>query len=88
MFQTWLSLFKNPIPENYLTATHLYVRPPTKGVQLFEEVAEGQMKVDAVGRPLPHLSAAKQATGEAVYIDDMVPCSGQTFIIFISCISI
>ena len=27
--------------------------------------------MDAVGRPLPHLSAQKHTTGEAVYVDDM-----------------
>uniref|UniRef100_A0A4W3HJK5 Xanthine dehydrogenase n=1 Tax=Callorhinchus milii TaxID=7868 RepID=A0A4W3HJK5_CALMI len=35
------------------------------------EVPPGQDPADVVGRPLAHLSAAKQATGEAVYCDDM-----------------
>ncbi|MEE6525417.1 hypothetical protein FKM82_025402, partial [Ascaphus truei] len=35
------------------------------------EVPEGQAPEDLVGRPLMHLSAAKQATGEAVYCDDI-----------------
>jgi len=34
-------------------------------------VPEGQDRSDAVGRPMMHLSALKQATGEAVYCDDI-----------------
>uniref|UniRef100_A0A667YCC7 Xanthine dehydrogenase n=1 Tax=Myripristis murdjan TaxID=586833 RepID=A0A667YCC7_9TELE len=34
-------------------------------------VPEGQSQDDVVGRPMMHLSALKQATGEAVYCDDM-----------------
>ena len=46
------------------------------GVQLYEKTDEGQLAVDAVGRPVVHVSAVKQATGEAVYIDDMPPLEG------------
>uniref|UniRef100_A0A803T802 Xanthine dehydrogenase n=1 Tax=Anolis carolinensis TaxID=28377 RepID=A0A803T802_ANOCA len=35
------------------------------------EVPPGQSIEDTVGRPLMHLSAAKQASGEAVYCDDI-----------------
>ena len=31
---------------------------------------------DVVGRPVPHLAADRQATGEAVYIDDMPNFAG------------
>uniref|UniRef100_A0A8C4GQJ5 Xanthine oxidase n=1 Tax=Dicentrarchus labrax TaxID=13489 RepID=A0A8C4GQJ5_DICLA len=34
-------------------------------------VPEGRSQDDAVGRPMMHLSALKQATGEAVYCDDV-----------------
>uniref|UniRef100_A0A8D1KEF0 FAD-binding PCMH-type domain-containing protein n=1 Tax=Sus scrofa TaxID=9823 RepID=A0A8D1KEF0_PIG len=46
--------------------------PPTDG-HLFQEVPKGQSEEDMVGRPLPHLAAALQASGEAVYCDD-IPC--------------
>lgn len=46
------------------------------GVQLYEKTDEGQLEADAVGRPIVHTSAFKQATGEAVYIDDMPPLHG------------
>lgn len=34
-------------------------------------MAKGQNQDDVVGRPIMHLSAMKQATGEAVYCDDV-----------------
>uniref|UniRef100_A0AAX7VU14 Xanthine dehydrogenase/oxidase n=1 Tax=Astatotilapia calliptera TaxID=8154 RepID=A0AAX7VU14_ASTCA len=36
-----------------------------------QAVAKGQNQDDVVGRPIMHLSAMKQATGEAVYCDDV-----------------
>uniref|UniRef100_A0A663MEB2 Xanthine dehydrogenase n=1 Tax=Athene cunicularia TaxID=194338 RepID=A0A663MEB2_ATHCN len=38
---------------------------------LLQEVPRGQAVEDMVGRPLMHVSAAKQACGEAVYCDDI-----------------
>ena len=42
-----------------------------------QEVPEGQNPEDVVGRPVAHLSALKQATGEAVYCDDMPRYTGK-----------
>ncbi|XP_066529339.1 xanthine dehydrogenase/oxidase isoform X2 [Hoplias malabaricus] len=42
-------------------------------VQFYQEVPLGQTSDDVVGHPVMHLSALKQATGEAVYCDD-IPC--------------
>ncbi|XP_038627859.1 xanthine dehydrogenase/oxidase-like [Tachyglossus aculeatus] len=53
------------------SATTLFHKDPPANVQLFQEVPEGQSEEDTVGRPLPHLAAAMQATGEAVYCDDI-----------------
>jgi len=36
-----------------------------------QDVAGSQPSDDVVGRPLMHLSALQQATGEAIYVDDM-----------------
>uniref|UniRef100_A0A8B9QN24 Xanthine dehydrogenase/oxidase n=1 Tax=Apteryx owenii TaxID=8824 RepID=A0A8B9QN24_APTOW len=60
-----------PIPSNYISATELFHKDPIANVQLFQEVPTGQAVEDMVGRPLMHLSAAKQACGEAVYCDDI-----------------
>jgi len=38
---------------------------------MYEQLNHRRHKMDAVGRPLPHLSAQKHTTGEAVYVDDM-----------------
>ncbi|XP_071996090.1 xanthine dehydrogenase/oxidase isoform X3 [Engystomops pustulosus] len=63
--------FHETVPLEYESATHLYHKPPTSGVQVFQEVPAGQDPEDFVGRPIMHLSAMKQATGEAVYCDDI-----------------
>lgn len=42
-----------------------------KSSQYFQVVPETQGRTDSVGRPTVHMSAYKQATGEAVYCDDM-----------------
>jgi len=53
-------------------------RPASHGVQLYEQVNDDcQLHVDAVGRPLPHLSAQQHATGEAIYVDDMPSFTGR-----------
>ena len=64
------------VPASYKSATPTYHRDPSKGTQIYEEVSPGQLPQDAVGRPVTHLSAIKQATGEAVYIDDMPTYEG------------
>uniref|UniRef100_A0A3Q2NRA5 Xanthine dehydrogenase n=1 Tax=Fundulus heteroclitus TaxID=8078 RepID=A0A3Q2NRA5_FUNHE len=54
-----------------LSATEVY-RPETpSSVQVYQAVPEGQSLGDVVGRPIMHLSALKQATGEAMYCDDV-----------------
>ena len=47
----------------------------------FLQVPQDQLKEDLVGRPLMHLSAEKQVTGEAVYLDDMPPFAGYNLLI-------
>ncbi|CAH1710177.1 unnamed protein product [Chironomus riparius] len=42
-----------------------------KSSQLFEKVSTDKPTIDPIYRPTPHNSAFKQATGEAMYIDDM-----------------
>lgn len=38
---------------------------------------EGKSKFKVVGQPMVHLSAFKQTTGEAIYVDDMPTYKGQ-----------
>ncbi|XP_069035574.1 xanthine dehydrogenase/oxidase [Lepisosteus oculatus] len=56
---------------DYVSATELFHNNSPSSVQLFQAVPPGQSEEDVVGRPLMHLSALKQATGEAVYCDDI-----------------
>ena len=59
------------------TGLELYHRPESQGIQVYEDVSSQQTEFDAVGRPVMHQSALKQATGEAVYCDDMPHLSGK-----------
>lgn len=59
------------VPTSHKSATAIFQRDPTKSTQLYEEVPPNQGEGDPLGRPVTHLSAAKQASGEAIYIDDI-----------------
>ena len=67
---------KTTVPTSYKSATTLYERESSHGTQVFEEVKRGQLQLHPVGRPLPHLAANQQTTGEAVFIDDIRPYAG------------
>ncbi|XP_033106656.1 xanthine dehydrogenase/oxidase-like [Anneissia japonica] len=62
-----------------MSATHPFKRAGVRSTQMFQEVPEDQLSVDPVGRPMVHSSAYQQATGEAVYIDDMVPFQDELY---------
>lgn len=50
-----------------------------KSSQYFQVVPNSQQKTDGVGRPKVHQSSYKQATGEAVYCDDMPSLQGELY---------
>lgn len=54
-----------------------------KSSQYFDLVGDKQVKSDAVGRPIPHMSAFKQATGEAIYCDDIPIAEGELYLAFV-----
>ncbi|XP_053170512.1 xanthine dehydrogenase/oxidase [Scomber japonicus] len=54
-----------------VSATEIYHPETPSSVQIYQAVPEGRSQDDVVGRPVMHLSAMKQATGEAVYCDDV-----------------
>ncbi|CAK6980440.1 xanthine dehydrogenase/oxidase [Scomber scombrus] len=54
-----------------VSATEIYHPETPTSVQIYQAVPEGRSQDDVVGRPVMHLSAMKQATGEAVYCDDV-----------------
>lgn len=63
--------------EQMAVRPHQYTEPC--GSQLFQRVSSGQSQTDPIGRPVVHTSAFKQATGEAVYIDDMPPFANELY---------
>ncbi|CAL8288484.1 unnamed protein product [Lota lota] len=54
------------------------------GQQGFQEVSVSQSEQDAVGRPMMHRSALAQASGEAVYCDDMPQTEGELFLALVT----
>ena len=56
---------------------------PLKSSQYFQVVPNTQEKIDSVGRPIVHMSAYKQATGEAVYCDDMPFFENEAYMAFV-----
>ncbi|XP_041638284.1 xanthine dehydrogenase/oxidase-like [Cheilinus undulatus] len=59
------------VSSDCLSATDVYHPDTPSSVQVYQAVPEGRSQDDTVGRPMMHLSALKQATGEAVYCDDV-----------------
>ncbi|XP_063531427.1 xanthine dehydrogenase [Cydia strobilella] len=54
-----------------------------KSSQYFDLVGDKQLPSDAVGRPITHMSAYKQAAGEAIYCDDMPLAEGELYLAFV-----
>ncbi|XP_068612337.1 aldehyde oxidase 6 [Brachionichthys hirsutus] len=52
-----------------------------RNLQEFQHVSRNQSDWDPVGRPIMHCSAISQATGEAVYCDDIPKTDGELFLV-------
>ncbi|XP_039197687.1 xanthine dehydrogenase/oxidase [Crotalus tigris] len=74
----------NSIPPTHASATKLFNKDPVSNIQLFQEVPIEQSIDDTVGRPLMHLSAAKQASGEAVYCDDIPSYANELYLTLVT----
>lgn len=59
------------VTEKERSGADLFHTPIPKSTQIYEKVTDNQPNHDAIGRPKVHMSAFKQATGEAIYLDDM-----------------
>ncbi|BFZ19801.1 hypothetical protein BsWGS_22840 [Bradybaena similaris] len=55
----------------------------SRGSQVYHQTSDRQPSQDLVGRPIAHSSAYKQATGEAVYVDDVPVSDGELFAGFV-----
>ncbi|KAK7462501.1 hypothetical protein BaRGS_00038470 [Batillaria attramentaria] len=68
-----------PLARSYVSATQPMERSLPRGSQVYEAVCEDQSPDDALHRPLVHQSAYRQASGEAVYLDDIPVAEGELF---------
>lgn len=73
----------NKVPSSYRSATDQFQKDSINSTQIYEEVDPGQPADDPLGRPLNHMSAAKQATGEATYVDDIPPYKDELQLAFV-----
>ncbi|CAN2389161.1 heptaldehyde:oxygen oxidoreductase activity [Pristimantis euphronides] len=55
-----------------------------KSLQKYQDISVHQPTQDAVGRPIMHLSAMMQVSGEAVYCDDMTVMEGELFLALVT----
>ncbi|XP_033625802.1 xanthine dehydrogenase/oxidase-like [Asterias rubens] len=78
--QTQPGLSGSSVSSSLKTANQPFSKNPARGVQMYQEVPSGQPETDAVGRPVTHLSALKQATGEAKYCDDIPHVDGELYL--------
>ncbi|XP_072027839.1 xanthine dehydrogenase/oxidase-like [Amphiura filiformis] len=53
------------------------------GSTLYQPVPKDQPDIDPIGRPIVHRSALQQASGEAVFVDDLPPVQGELYIAFV-----
>ena len=66
-----------------MSAAQSFHKDPVMGSQLFEVVPADQSPHDPLRRPLKHKSADKQATGEAVYVDDIPRMKNELHLAFV-----
>ncbi|XP_073318733.1 xanthine dehydrogenase/oxidase isoform X2 [Pagrus major] len=72
------------VTSDCLSAAEIYHPETASSVQIYQAVPEGRSQDDAVGRPMMHLSALKQATGEAVYCDDVPLYENELYLVLVT----
>lgn len=65
------STMGNIFPEEWKSISDEFQFQEPKSSQYFQIVPENQSSWDLIGKPIVHASAFKQATGEALYCDDV-----------------
>ncbi|KAK6642313.1 hypothetical protein RUM44_014036 [Polyplax serrata] len=69
-----------PVPNRMLSGIDGFHAKDLKSSQYFQVVPKDQDAVDAVGRTLVHVNAYKQATGEAIYCDDIPRMENELYV--------
>ncbi|XP_047432985.1 aldehyde oxidase 1-like isoform X1 [Mugil cephalus] len=75
-----MNLITEELPEKMLPLPK-EIQP---SLQEFHPVPKDQSEQDPVGRPIMHRSAFSQATGEAVYCDDIPRTDGELFLVLVT----
>ncbi|KAH8273140.1 hypothetical protein KR018_006412 [Drosophila ironensis] len=76
-------LESDAVPPEERSGADLFHTPVLKSSQLFERVSSDQPNCDPIGRPQVHAAALKQATGEAIYTDDIPRMDGELYLAFV-----
>lgn len=71
---------RKPLSAEERSGSHLFHTLEPKSAQFYEKVPDSQAGHDPVGRPNVHMSAYKQTTGEAIYIDDMPKWTNELYL--------
>ncbi|MEE6490026.1 hypothetical protein FKM82_015765 [Ascaphus truei] len=80
-YLTVLQTLKKMDPSNPdVSAISDFQTMASENVQTYQDVSVDQPSQDPVGRPIMHQSGIKQATGEAIYCDDMPCVDGELFL--------
>ncbi|XP_011310367.1 xanthine dehydrogenase [Fopius arisanus] len=69
----------SPPMERLTSAAETFGYKPPKSSQYYQVVKKNQDPKDLIGRPIIHASAFKQATGEAIYCDDIPQFQGELY---------
>ncbi|QQP50707.1 Xanthine dehydrogenase [Caligus rogercresseyi] len=65
-----------------LSATKYFSKPFYTSKQIYD-IPKGNVEFNPVGKPVKHASSEKQASGEAIYIDDMPEFKNQVYASFV-----
>ncbi|KAM3857276.1 aldehyde oxidase 6 [Diretmus argenteus] len=79
-----LGVISEDLPEEMQSGIHPLPRHIQPSLQEIQNVSEGQSDQDPVGRPIMHRSALSQATGEAIYCDDLPRIEGELFLVLVT----
>ncbi|ALC47458.1 ry [Drosophila busckii] len=76
-------LTPDAVPSSERSGADSFHTPVLRSAQLFERVSSEQPTHDPIGKPKVHASALKQATGEAIYTDDIPRMDGELYLGFV-----
>ncbi|GAB0088992.1 Xanthine dehydrogenase [Sergentomyia squamirostris] len=85
-FKAFLTISRElgcPLAAEELSGADTFHALEPKSIQTFEKVPESQEPWNPIRRPQVHASAFKQATGEAIYCDDMPRFENELYLAFV-----